>query len=389
MLKRIDIVKIVSLIMWGAAIFSYFFQFPFKSISNLIIPCLGVFLVCRLKDLRFDKKSLFMLICLLIWLTFSMAMALANDTGITRIIRFLFILIAIVFCSFIQTDDFKTEIDIFVWLAIGKSLLLIAIALTMVMIGDHSFIRYWAQTNELGDIYMWVRWAPKVQVQGNALLLIAFFMEYYKKKRISINLGILLLGVLCAGNFAYILGLGLFIIFLISKEVIPLVRNNSYVVKIVIGLLVMAYVVVMPYLMTKIEEKAEVSNQTRVDQIEILLDANLVIGEGLGNHIVASTSTRDYDGAIYYELQTLYILNQIGIVGLLFFYTTLFLNLNKRGYEKVVLYLIYLVYTFWNPYCFDTTQMIATLLIMNMTKSGEADEESNRYSLLSRFRKCR
>ena len=389
MLKRIDVVKIVSLLMWGLAVFSYFFQFPFKSISSLIIPCLAVFLVCRLKDLKFDKKPLFLLICLLTWLTFSAAMSLANDTGITRIIRFLFIIIAIVFCSFIQTDDFRNEIDVFVWLATGKSLLLIAIALTIIIIGDYTFIRNWSQLNGLGDIYFLTRWAPKVQVQGNALLLIAFIAEYKKREKLSLKLGVILLGILCAGNFAYILGLGLFVVFEAAKKLIPIVKKNSAIVKVAIALILLAYVVVMPYLMTKIEEKTELSNQARAEQTEVLMDANIVIGEGLGNYIKVSTPTRNYDGDIYFELQTLYILNQIGVVGLLFFYTTLFLNLGKRGYESVVLYLIYLVYTFWNPYCFDTTQMIATLLIINMTKAGVADEESNSNSLLSRFRKCR
>ncbi|MBP3677312.1 MAG: hypothetical protein J6I97_03085, partial [Agathobacter sp.] len=147
MLKRIDVVKILSLIMWGIAIFAYFFQFPIKSLSSLIIPCLGVYLVCKLKDLQFDKKTLFLLISFLIFLTFSTAISLVDGTGITRIIRFLFILIAILFCSFVHNDDMRVETDMFIILAVIKSLLLVAIAVTIVLVGEYAFIRNWSKMN--------------------------------------------------------------------------------------------------------------------------------------------------------------------------------------------------------------------------------------------------
>ena len=140
----------------------------------------------------------------------------------------------------------------------------------------------------------------------------------------------------------------------------------------------------MPYLLKQIEQKADVSNQTRVEQAGVLLDANIIIGEGLGNYIEASTPTREYNGDIYFEMQTLYIINQIGIVGVLLFYSTIFVNIKKQGTEKLILYTIYLIYSFWNPYCFDTTQMIVTLLIINMRDEGNCNEKSYSYSVLSK-----
>lgn len=383
MIKRVDVIKIFSLIMWGTAIFAYFFQFPFKNIAGLIIPCLAVYLLLKINKLQFDQKTVFLLICFLICLTCSVAMALTSGTGITRIIRFLFVLLAIVFCSFVDEKNFKAESNIFVTLAVLKSVVIIAIALTLLMVGDFSFLRNWAWNNELGDIYFLNRFVPKVQVQGNALLLIALIVEYIQKDRITWKLLIILAGILFAGNFAYILGLGLFIVYILAKKVLPILRVNNTYMKALIGIVVVAYLVMVPYLVGKIEEKADVSNQTRVEQAAVLLDTNLFIGSGLGNYIEASTPTRDYDGDIYFELQTLYIINQIGIVGLVLFYAIIFKNIAKKGSEKVVLYLIYLIYAFWNPYCFDTTQMIATLLIINMIGAGVKHEKSNCDGVLS------
>ena len=88
---------------------------------------------------------------------------------------------------------------------------------------------------------------------------------------------------------------------------------------------------------------------------------------------------------MYFEMQTLYIINQIGIVGILLFYSLVFVNVKKQGIEKVIVYVIYLIYSFWNPYCFDTTQIIATILIINVsTKELENIESSDCNGLLSR-----
>ena len=212
--KRIDVIRIICLLMWGMAIFAYFFQFPLKSISALIIPCLAVYLVCKIPKLQFDKKTIVLIIAFLVCLTCSAAFALARNTEITRVLRFLFILLAIVFCSLVQEDNFSREREIFISLAVAKSIVIIAIAITLLIVRDFSFLRQWAWTNDLGDIYFLNPLAPKVQVQGNALLVIAFFSECMKKNKSILRLGIMLAGIFFAGNFAYVLGLGLFIVYI-------------------------------------------------------------------------------------------------------------------------------------------------------------------------------
>jgi len=382
--RRISIPKIISLMAWGGALIAYFFQFPLTSLSRFIIPCLAAYLVLKVADLRLEPKTVFLLIVFLIYLTCSSAISIINDTGIGRILRFLFILIAIVYCSFVHVKNFDKETDIFIYLAVLKSFLIISIAIAIILLGDYAVFRNWAFGNGLGDIYFFNKFMPKVQVQGNALLVVAFIVEYVRKQKITKYLVVLLLGIVFAGNFAYVLGIGLFVAFEVVKKVLPLLKGQRRLLPITIGVVLIAYAVVMPYLLDKVEQKSEMSNQVRSDQIEVLLDANAITGEGLGNYVKAETSTRTYDGDIYFEMQTLYIVNQIGIIGLLLFYAIIFVNIKMQGIERLILYGIYLIYTFWNPYCFDTTQMIATLLIINVSMKGAKNESSDSNGLLSR-----
>ena len=47
------------------------------------------------------------------------------------------------------------------------------------------------------------------------------------------------------------------------------------------------------------------------------------------------------------------------------FYALVFRPIWKTGKRETILFLIYLLYTFWNPYCFDSTEMIVILMLIN------------------------
>ena len=242
--------------------------------------------------------------------------------------------------------------------------MIITIALYLVYTQNHDYIRNWVTMNGLGDIYLLGPLSPKVQVHGNALLVMAFIISYMKDKGFSkVNI-ILLLGVLFAGNFAYYLGLALFFV---CKGVLLgykwLKQKNKKIVILLITFII-GIIISIPYIQSTIKLKSEFSNAVRFEQAEMLLDTNALIGNGIGHSISKTTEFRKYDGDIYFELQTLYIYNQLGIIGIILFYITVLSQFfDKKG--KLIIYLIYLFYTFWNPYCFDTTQMIVTIIVMN------------------------
>ena len=47
------------------------------------------------------------------------------------------------------------------------------------------------------------------------------------------------------------------------------------------------------------------------------------------------------------------------------FYWLTIKPIKKIGRYEMMLFLIYLLYTFWNPYCFDSTEMIVVSLLTN------------------------
>lgn len=69
--------------------------------------------------------------------------------------------------------------------------------------------RAWAQSSNVGDIYI-LNGVPRIQLVGNALLLVGFMIEVCRKNRITLVSAVLLFGVLAAGNGAFILGIAIF-----------------------------------------------------------------------------------------------------------------------------------------------------------------------------------
>lgn len=398
MIKNIFKLKNVKIFLWFFALFSYFFQFPFSGLAKFIIPFLGVFLIFELQNIKIlsNKKYISLFILYLFVIFISAIYSLLDGTSINRILRFGVILIAIPYCTLISEKDFSKYENIFVDLAMCKSFLLIIIAIYLILEGDHSLIRGWALSNHYGDIYL-LNSIPKVQVQGNALLVVAFFISFYKNihslkpKYYFFDSLLILLGVISAGNFAFILGILLFAFYYVVRFAFKLFQKGKLKIKYLLVIGIISMVVLIPYVHKKIIEKSEHSNKIRLEQVDVLLDTNYLFGNGLGNEIIASTSERNYNGNIYFEMQTLYIFNQIGTVGILLFYIVIIFPFFKYSIESTIFYLIYLCYSFWNPYCFDSTQMFTVILFINLISKGEKNEKGNYYTLSSfkkKYRKC-
>lgn len=384
---KLDMVR---MILWIFVIFSYFFQFPFSFLSIFLTPCLLLFIFLELFNLKIlnNKKYICLAFIYILFLIFSSIYSLVNGINIIRILRFFIILLMIPLSSNIIDEKFNKYEKIFRYMAIAKSILLIAIAIYLLIKGDHTIIRHWSLTNGYGDIYL-LNGIPKVQVQGNALLLIAFFIDFYhkfikaKNKKFPLTSLIILLGIASAGNFAFVLGIALYSGYYLIIYIHKLICQNKIKIRYLFFVFILLLLIIFPYVQNKIIEKSAHSNKIRFEQAEILLDTNHFIGKGLGNEILAETSEREYNGNIYFELQTLYIYNQIGSIGITLFYLLTLIPLVKLSKEKTILYIIYICYSFWNPYCFDTTQIITTLLIVNMKLIGGFNyyDKSNYYTL--------
>lgn len=144
----------------------------------------------------------------------------------------------------------------------------------------------------------------------------------------------------------------------------------------IILILFIAVMVLYPYLNELLLLKMEVSIPTRFDQMAQLIEnlaetpTSLLFGQGLGNVINVITDYRDYRNNYYFELQTLYVLNQVGILYFLLFLITKIAFVIKFWDNKFIylIYLSYVLYAFTNPYLFDTTNILVLIVLSSLSK---------------------
>jgi len=366
--NNIDLLNIVKLFFWSLTVFSYFFQFPFMTMSKFIVPSLASYLFFLIAEngVAIKKDYLFLVCLFLLYISISCLYSVLKLNNINIIIRFYLILSMLIIVTLINYKNIDKEYNVIIFFAFIKCLVLIGIFIYLLKIGNHNVIRDWAKKEGVGDIYLTYGMIPKVQVHGNGILVL-IFISYYLRKKINPVSVVLFLGVIAAGNFAFLLALFLFFIYISARFLLS--SRNKY--GLYFPVVIIFILIIAPFLFNYLDKKIiqkQHSNAIRVEQANVLLDTNLILGNGLGNRITTKGFFRDYTDNIYFELQTLYILNQIGLIGLLMFYFTTLYYTFKKSKTSGVIYLIYLVYTFWNPYCFDTTHIIALILIINQTK---------------------
>jgi hypothetical protein len=341
-----------------------------------------------------DKKikCLFILniICLTILLVYSIV---GEHNSGSLAIRFYSIFVLLLSAFFLPPK--KIYVTIFIALAVLQSVLLIGLETYIVLLRDPEFsgyIRGRVMELGLGDIYTFNQYFYRIQIKGNPILPIAFLVSLFaiQSTRLKISAAALLfVGTIVAGNFAFILAIVFFfgmysvILFFSNKTVSDYVKNlfNSRKRMIMlVGTLLLVFIlaasVLFPYLKELFLLKMQVSIPARFDQVNHLIDSltetpvTLLFGQGLGNVINVISDFRDYRNNYYYELQTIYILNQVGILYFLLFLLTKIIFVIKFWKNKYtyLIYLSYLVYAFTNPYLFDTTNIVVLIVLSSLSK---------------------
>jgi len=238
-----------------------------------------------------------------------------------------------------------------------------------------SDIRYFFKLQEWGDVYSYNNFFYKIQLKGNALIPFVLFLSLLKINMIrNINIFriIFFAGLIISGNFAYILGLAFFLFFYnFSNITINQFHRN---VIILFTLIIIFSFPVADYLDNQISMKKDVSLAVRKDQVNVLTNNltekpfNFLFGKGIGNTINVKTAFRDYTDDIYFELQPLYFINQMGAVN---FSVFLFLNviffLKKMRLKSIkIVYLSYIIYAVTNPYILDTNHVIVIISLITL-----------------------
>jgi hypothetical protein len=267
-----------------------------------------------------------------------------------------------------NNDSYDYFYKTFVLLAILKSITQIVLFVAIVFVGIPSLLIEEIFDINHGMIYPDGFWLH-IAVRGTPFLVLAFMLRFARTLKLDIINIILFFGVLSAGNFAYLLGLFFSITYCIIIKFI--IKNKYWYIYNVLLILLFSIVIVviMPYASRQYELKKTFSNAKRIDQAKILLTTgNAISGNGFGVSIRAVTRFQDYTDNVYFELQTLYVINQIGLIGYCLFMICTIYIFCSRNKQMFPFYLIYLLYSFWNPYCFDTTHMVAAFLLVGNRK---------------------
>jgi hypothetical protein len=270
----------------------------------------------------------------------------------------------------------RNFINIFFILFSIQALIVILAEFAMLTLVDDvlaSNIRFFVIDSGWGDIYSNGLFFH-IQIKGNALLPIAFMLLFVEeiplKYKFTLKV-IFLISIIFSGNFAFLIAL---FIFLIINSFINL-KNNNQLYKRLLFFFVIA-VLTSPIILNYVHNKIEVKNEgnsifERTEQIKYLTNnltqnpVTFLLGTGLGSTLNIVSTTRDYRGATYFEIQPMYFLSQMGVVffGLFIIYSFLIAYLNYTNKTLFLIFCCYWIYASINPYIFDTNQFVVILLL--------------------------
>jgi hypothetical protein len=241
---------------------------------------------------------------------------------------------------------------------------------------NYGVVRFYIQEIGIGDIYTFDGKYWRIQLAGNHSLPLALFVTvilFRGKKRAYLGV-IFLISSILSGQFAFLIGITFFIL---NYYLISLRLTYSNIVKLQLATFILVaifYVPVSDYVFMILEKKVESSLVVRGDQATVLFDdmsnelSTFFLGTGFGHTVDVVSIYRDYSSKIYYELQTLYMINQWGFLYTVFFIlTNLYLvHLKFKSKYVVLVYLSYLLYGFTNPYIFDSSHVITIIVLMSL-----------------------
>jgi hypothetical protein len=356
-------------------------QVPFDSYSSIMNISLVMIFFAGFKMIyaklikRLDFLVFFLLMVLLLISNFSHSIFQLNDVGNATRFGIIILLISLAYFVFLP----KQVITIFLYLYIFHAIVLILFEFyltTLVTVDNYLPIRFFFQNRGWGDVFTYNGWFYRIQIKGNALLPVAFFTTFfYKIPRINLVRFILLTGCIIAGNVAFLISIAVFLIGFNLKS-----TNTNMLIKrlsIVSLIVVLMFIPVYAFFIKETLELKQESLSVRSDQISVLMDdltehsLYTLFGRGLGHTIEVVSPYRDYRGDTYFELQSLYILNQIGVLGFAFLlFYNIYVSFNTYKIGLFFVYFCYVLYAFTNPYIFDTNH-VAVILILNTLQRNE------------------
>lgn len=309
---------------------------------------------------------------------------IVSNGEITTVLRFAIILFVLIVAFQINNLP-QICLKIFLLFQIIQSLLIVLFEIYLLVYSDEltsGVIRNFVITEGWGDIYSNGLFYH-VQLRGNSLLPFAYMIlsiPGLKLRRQWAIKTLIILGNIFAGNFAFIL---IIIVFVIFNSILK-IKNSKTFFKWLIFVIVSIIFLSLPIInmiQSKIESKMEGNSiSERYEQTKLLINSlaknelTFFCGNGLGYSLDVVTQTRDYRGAIYFEIQPLYFLSQMGVIFFAIFLSFSFFIafVNYRNKQLFLIFCCYWLYASINPYIFDTNHFIV-VIILNILNRREVN----------------
>ena len=357
-------------------------QFPLSAYSTLgnifLIGLLFVSFFWKNKTIDTSSKKTMKLI--FIWSVFLLTYAtLIRENSINLVFRFYIIILCLLLSHWVYLPLVATQKAFFFFILLQCFVLIVIEAIMNLFFSINNYLpfRFFFIEQGWGDVYTYDGFFYRVQIKGNALIPFAFFLTFLKdyrfKYRRTLQI-ILLISSIIAGNFAYLIGIFIFIIFwyLFNDLHKRKFRNRIIIFSFVFALSIGS---IIEYTQEILDRKSGYSLGTRSDQVDVLIRdvqkdiSTFLLGKGLGNNITIKTSFRDYTDNLYFEIQAMYFFNQLGLINSLIFISfLLFLAIKKIFYKDLLfIYFCYIIYGVTNPYILDTTQTTVILILISIS----------------------
>ena len=233
-------------------------------------------------------------------------------------------------------------------------------------------VRGYVLSTEWGDIYSFDGIYYRVQLIGNALLPFLFLVSLWKYREARFFRWVTFIsfvGVIAAGNLTYsiVIAIGMLVHARawLRRHVI---KWFALVAAVCIG--TVAFWGDIDEIVTRKFDGSDSSMGIRFDQVDVAVraweesPALLMVGSGLGAPY-PNGKERDYSQYQYIELQALYLLIQLGLVGMLIYVATLVLAANSfLNTDGRTIFWLYVLSGATNPTIFDTNQIVATIILI-------------------------
>lgn len=361
---------IINIILIGTAIF-----IRYTIISNLALMLLYIL---SWKNFSNQDKRDSIIFCL--WLVLLCGYSIILENNISYIIRFTLIILFIGMAYFIKLPS-KAICQALAIVSLIYCVALIIGELYLFLFFDNSLLptlRHEVISHNIGDIYPKYGSFYAIQLVGTAALPFIFMLSFVCnlfKSKILIKRLLLLLGVIIAGNFGFIVAIAIFLVLFYFPTKLSLRKWLNR-----LAIILLCFIAISRpaynFVCDTLEKKKDVSNATRIEQASILIDdmtenwGTTIMGKGLGNTVDKVGKFRDYRDNQYFELQSLYFLNQLGIIPfVLFFFWNLYLTFKYIPLWRFKLvYLCYVIYAVTNPYIFNTNQIVVVITLISLSK---------------------